>query len=663
MSRTKKTTQRQSKKSEVTPKAEKSSQQKTEASPLPSLDLSAQVTPNDMLSMQQSIGNQATLQILQRYQANLLQRDPNKPKSKDETPDSIIVFTEDEVPPIVVPNPWTTATLQADPTLKTKDQGMKTIVKSGKGFAKKSDPLNYTYRFNDDTVVNKTGKGVLPYHLIKKNAIIKDASGGMPKKWEKPFIKLGKNFEFATGVESVRLRWWQLFTKYYKFAADSKRYLAKPESVHSRLKPYVVIKIGSAEYHANKEDLYESQAKHKKTDDPLFPDGKALPEHVKQTGLGDCYLQAFLINAAVQNPGHLKNMMFDNGDGSVTVRYYFKSGNKWSPDFVRIQKSIAFGATGKELYNEGALWAHIIEKSFTVFAGKHGMYGKALSPPSQKGYGAIEGGWTYQLGGVFYGAASKVATLQNMSFDTDSAKMIKDNYAQIKQLFELKSSKKNPYLDKKQAVMLTASSSWYDTLKRMIAVAKSLEGSTNATSNLGKGIKDMREKLEEAKTATDKPENSNKGKMDIAEVVTAVKKSKDYSVGDGVIGKEARSNPDKSLLNRFYELLNNFKELGSDSSPNQRFIYTHHAYSVVDTVFKDSKGDEYWPGRSDLDNKKSDVVKNIDPKNSTVTLRNPHRTNTPTQNATEEAPGKFTISLEQFLFSFTRMEYGKVEKT
>jgi hypothetical protein len=356
-------------------------------------------------------------------------------------------------------------------------------------------------------------------------------------------------------------------------------------------------------------------------------------------------------------------MMHDNGDGSVTVRYYHKNGAKWDVDFIKVKKSIATGATGDKLYNDGALWAHMIEKSFAVFAGQHGMYGDALTPPTNKGYGAIEGGWTYQLGGVFFGEASKEAKLENMAFNTDAAKMVKANYAQIKQLFEFKSSSAHSYMDDKETVMLTASASWYDTLQRLITVAKQIEAGVDVSTDYGKAVKDMREKLEAAKTAADLPANSGKDKMDIAEVATAVSKSKDYVVGTGAIGTEATANPTNGILQRFYELLNNFKELGSDSSPNQRFIYNHHAYSVVDVSFKDNTGTEYWPTKSDLENKKDEVLGKIDPVQSIITMRNPHRTNSPTQNATELEAGKFNLTLEQFMSSYTRLEYGRVEKS
>jgi hypothetical protein len=574
---------------------------------------------------------------------------------------STIVFQESEADTIVVPSPWETAALQADPDIMTKHQGKKTVVKGGKKFAKSDKPHDYKLSFNDDTVVETNGEGERAYHVIKSGESVKDSSGGVPEAWVAPFSQANKDIDVYTGAAEKELS--KDKTKVYEVKIGTKNYIVLRTGVSEVKHKYTIIKIGTDQYHVRSEDLYEGEAQHKETIDPLFPDGDPKPEHIRQTGLGDCYLQAFLINAATQNPNHLKNMMHDNGDGSVTVRYYHKNGAKWDPDFIKIKKSIATGATGKNLYNDGALWAHMIEKSFTVFAGQHGMYGDALTPPTNKGYGAIEGGWTYQLGGVFYGTASKEATLENMAFNTDSAKMVKANYAQIKQLYELKSSTTNPYLGGNEAVMITASANWYDTMQRMITIAKQIEAGVDVSTDYGKAIKDMREKLEAAKTATDLPANSGKDKMDIAEVATAVSKSKDYVVGTGVIGAEATANPTNGMLQRFYELLNNFKELGSDSSPNQRFIYNHHAYSVVDVSFKDSTGTEYWPSKSDLDTKKDEVLTKIDPTKTTVTLRNPHRTNTPTQNATELEAGKFNITLEQFMVSFTRLEYGKVEKS
>ncbi len=77
---------------------------------------------------------------------------------------------------------------------------------------------------------------------------------------------------------------------------------------------------------------------------PLFPSPPTGGD-IKQLGLGDCYLQAVLISIATQNPAHLQNMLRDNGDGSVSVKFYtVDETNASAPAFaaedIRVEKSV-----------------------------------------------------------------------------------------------------------------------------------------------------------------------------------------------------------------------------------------------------------------------------------------------------------------------------------
>lgn len=56
-------------------------------------------------------------------------------------------------------------------------------------------------------------------------------------------------------------------------------------------------------------------------DEPLFTHEFSL-EDIKQGGVGDCYMEAALANMIATNPEKLKECIVDNGDGTVTVRFY-----------------------------------------------------------------------------------------------------------------------------------------------------------------------------------------------------------------------------------------------------------------------------------------------------------------------------------------------------
>ncbi len=647
--------QKKVRKPERKSKPKQAIQSKTVMTPLVMPEPTSQLTPLDVLDMQRKVGNQATQKVLQTYPGEMVQLAKKKKSDKK----GKVTFKTGTV--VKVADPWKKAPLSPDPALLPEHRTEKTVIKAGKPVAKAATPLKYDLHTTRDVIVKYVSDGFLIYYLAKGGSTLKKVTAGLPDRWKRPFTRLGGSYKFNTKMSWIMLA--KEPSKFYiQFEKNANKYLIQPARVLIKLLKYSLVKIGGAKYHVKKSDIVKEKPKHEAVAGTLFPGGTPLPSHVQQTGLGDCYLQAFLINTAVQNPEHLKKMMSDNGDGTVTVRYYYKSGAKWNPIFIKVKKSIATGVTGDKLYHAGALWSHMIEKSYAVFAGKHGQYGAALRPPTKKGYEGIEGGWTAMLNGVFYGSAAKEDKVVNTSFDTDSAKLLKANFAHIKKLLEFKSAAGHRYLDEKKAVTLTASADWQDTLTRIIVLAKEVEKTTHSEGIFGKAVRDVRKKAESADKAIKDPANSGKKKVTLAEVKKLIKKAKDYVVG-GIIGKVAAKNPKKRLINRLNELLNNFKELGTDSSSGQRFIYTHHAYSVVDVSFKDKKGKAYWPSNIDLIIRKSTVLANIDPAKSKITLRNPHRTNVPTLGATSDEAGKFTISLEQYLTNFTRIEHAIVEKT
>lgn len=75
--------------------------------------------------------------------------------------------------------------------------------------------------------------------------------------------------------------------------------------------PKIDSKLGSIAFYRNAKD------------EQLFPHEPSAND-VCQRGLGDCYLQAALSSLAMSDPQLLKSSMKDNGDGTVTVRFFKK---------------------------------------------------------------------------------------------------------------------------------------------------------------------------------------------------------------------------------------------------------------------------------------------------------------------------------------------------
>lgn len=133
-----------------------------------------------------------------------------------------------------------------------------------------------------------------------------------------------------------------------------------------------------------------------RADQPLFPQRPSIKDIV-QVGLADCYLLAPIAGFVDKNPGIIENMMKDNGNGTVTVRFYDitsngMQGRNYTPRFITINKSIV-QVNGKNVYAGGALWVQLIEKAFAA-AGYTGKTNALDLPKSAlvPSYGEIEFG-------------------------------------------------------------------------------------------------------------------------------------------------------------------------------------------------------------------------------------------------------------------------------
>lgn len=118
-----------------------------------------------------------------------------------------------------------------------------------------------------------------------------------------------------------------------------------------------------------------------KTSAPLFPHDPT-PNDISQGNLGDCYLLAGLSSLAQRDPQKIRDCMRDNGDGTVTVRFYQKNMNEetgefsgYTPVFVTVDKVVP-----KSQGTEDCLWAQMIERAYTA-SGLHcagDVYAKAV---------------------------------------------------------------------------------------------------------------------------------------------------------------------------------------------------------------------------------------------------------------------------------------------
>ncbi len=123
-------------------------------------------------------------------------------------------------------------------------------------------------------------------------------------------------------------------------------------------------------------------------DEPLFAHDPMLKD-IHQGALGDCYFLAALASIVSKNPDTIKEMMKDNGDGTVTVRFY--DLQKEETDFlgnsevykktyyVTIDKTIPERTyldthTKKDSFSQGALWVKLMEKAYAAVRDKDSGY-------------------------------------------------------------------------------------------------------------------------------------------------------------------------------------------------------------------------------------------------------------------------------------------------
>ena len=159
----------------------------------------------------------------------------------------------------------------------------------------------------------------------------------------------------------------------------------------------------------------------------LFPNGADPdPNDIRQTNLGDCYLQSALMSIATSRPQYFKTIMRDQGD-TVTVRLYRvdktnQDDPQYTAQYIKVEKSIPQSSTGSQLYNRGKLWVKMMQKAYVAgrFAGS--LQDEAKIQNQTTSYSNIRGGFEGHVFEVLMGKESKSISIVNQTVDNNPAK-------------------------------------------------------------------------------------------------------------------------------------------------------------------------------------------------------------------------------------------------
>ncbi len=124
------------------------------------------------------------------------------------------------------------------------------------------------------------------------------------------------------------------------------------------------------------------------SDLPLFAKEPTVDD-IQQRLLGDCYLQAALISMVQQDPQAIKSCMRDNGNGTVTVRFFQKdaAGQAMIPRYVTVKKTVP-KSLGLDTFSANNLWVQMIQKAYAA----SGLHDSDTPEGAQRTYSDIEGG-------------------------------------------------------------------------------------------------------------------------------------------------------------------------------------------------------------------------------------------------------------------------------
>ena len=104
---------------------------------------------------------------------------------------------------------------------------------------------------------------------------------------------------------------------------------------------------------------------------PLFDEDGPSPDDVEQGSVGDCWLLSAFGSVAAVDPGHIRGMITDHGDGTYTV--HFAEGDVTVDDQlpyrVMADGTVKLGYAGGEIGPGVPIWPAIIEKAQAMAMG------------------------------------------------------------------------------------------------------------------------------------------------------------------------------------------------------------------------------------------------------------------------------------------------------
>ncbi len=313
-----------------------------------------------------------------------------------------------------------------------------------------------------------------------------------------------------------------------------------------------------------------------------------------------------------------------------------------------------------------ARWAPLMEKAFARFTQTYGQYGNinAGGEDTAQGYENINGGWSHQVMGIFYGEDADLngdngggVHQTGMSW-APGADVLATNAAAVNDLLQIQGRGADAASGDTDAPIITATSMNNQLFPR----AKASIDHAKADADWANLSAQTKADIESTKTAITTWEGTSSAANRTAIGNAAAQAANPARNADLHAG--ARSASLKSML----ELLADIRNVGTDNSNGQRNIYGDHVYTVMTVNFVSATGEQvplsmipaaYRPILFPL----------VDTTRSTVVLRNPHRQNEPDINA-DGSPddgsandGVFTFNLEQFFRSFTSIESGTFSRT
>lgn len=108
---------------------------------------------------------------------------------------------------------------------------------------------------------------------------------------------------------------------------------------------------------------------------PLFASVGPRFDDIDQGAVGDCYFLARLSSLADKNPGHVREMVVDLGDGTYAVQFLDSANAR---RFVRVDGDLWVTAPGVPhhagLGAESSLWVPIVEKAYAFYRNREGTY-------------------------------------------------------------------------------------------------------------------------------------------------------------------------------------------------------------------------------------------------------------------------------------------------